>query len=107
MIGYLRKRSLKDAAAVPAQEHVPAEEFEASDQPRIDDPAAPHGDDTPPEELPDRYEILENSGNWAILDRQTGGVAETYGYRLARMSRARAESLVEVLNRGARRRPEG
>ena len=53
---------------------------------------------------PERYEPRENTEGWFVYDRETDDVAETYGYRLARMNRARAESLVEVLNRGEARR---
>ncbi len=57
-----------------------------------------------PAASPDRYEIRENPDGWSVYDKQTRATAETYGYRLAKMNRTRAESLVEVLNRGEVRR---
>lgn len=54
--------------------------------------------------VPGRYEARENADGWSVHDADTGETAEVHGYRLARMNRARAESLVEVLNRGEARR---
>jgi hypothetical protein len=64
------------------------------------------GDETgdPPEVLAERYEVRENIGGWSVQDMEIDDVAEVYGYRLARMSRGRAQSLAEVLNRGEARR---
>jgi len=56
------------------------------------------------EAVPGRYEARENADGWSVHDAETGDTAEVHGYRLARMNRARAESLVEVLNRGEARR---
>jgi hypothetical protein len=57
-----------------------------------------------PEVPAERYEVRENIGGWSVQDREIDDVAEVYGYRLARMSRGRAQSLAEVLNRGEARR---
>ena len=57
-----------------------------------------------PEVLAERYEVRESIGGWSVQDREIDDVAEVYGYRLARMSRGRAQSLAEVLNRGEARR---
>jgi len=57
-----------------------------------------------PEAVPGRYEARENAGGWSVHDAETDDTAEVHGYRLARMNRARADSLVEVLNRGEARR---
>jgi hypothetical protein len=67
---------------------------------------ASSGDETadPPEVLAERYEVRESIGGWSVQDRELDDVAEVYGYRLARMSRGRAQSLADVLNRGAARR---
>jgi hypothetical protein len=48
----------------------------------------------------DRYEICEIADGCSVFDTMAGDTAETYGYRLAKMSRMRAESIVAVLNRG-------
>lgn len=53
---------------------------------------------------PERYEIREYSDGWSVYDNQTVGTAEVYEYRLTKMNRSRAESLVAVLNRGEVRR---
>lgn len=53
---------------------------------------------------PERYEIREYSDGWSVYDNQTVGPAEVYEYRLTKMNRSRAESLVAVLNRGEIRR---
>ena len=53
-----------------------------------------------------RYEARERADGWSVNDNQMKDAAEIYGYRLIRMSRQRAESLVEVLNRGEIRRLE-
>jgi len=57
--------------------------------------------DEPP---PQRYEARENTDGWTVYDRVTADTAEVYGYRLVKMNRSRADSLVEVLNRGEARR---
>jgi hypothetical protein len=54
--------------------------------------------------ITDRYEVQESVEGWFVHDRETGDVAEVYGYRLGKLSRGRAQSLVEVLNRGEARR---
>ena len=56
------------------------------------------------EAVGERYEMRQNTDGWSVQDEETGDIAEIYGYRLARMNRARAESLVAVLNRGDARR---
>ena len=56
------------------------------------------------EAVPGRYEARENADGWSVHDAETDDTAEVHGYRLARMNRTRAESLVEVLNRGEARR---
>ena len=57
-----------------------------------------------PEVPAERYEVRESIGGWSVQDREIDDVAEVYGYRLARMSRGRAQSLAEGLNRGEARR---
>jgi hypothetical protein len=56
------------------------------------------------EEPPERYEARQAADGWTVYDRVTSDTAEVYGYRLVKMNRARADSLVEVLNRGEARR---
>lgn len=53
---------------------------------------------------PERYEIREYSDGWSVYDNQTVAPAKVYEYRLTKMNRSRAESLVAVLNRGEVRR---
>jgi hypothetical protein len=53
---------------------------------------------------PQRYEARQAEDGWTVYDRVTADTAEVYGYRLVKMNRARADSLVEVLNRGEARR---
>jgi hypothetical protein len=60
----------------------------------------PNVDATAPADQRDRYEIREIADGCSVYDTMAGDTAETYGYRLARMSRMRAESIVAVLNRG-------
>jgi hypothetical protein len=55
------------------------------------------------EVVPERYQARENGEGWSVQDGETGDTAEIYGYRLTKMNRARAESLVAVLNRGEAR----
>jgi hypothetical protein len=57
-----------------------------------------------PEPDQQRYEARQAEGGWTVFDRVTAETAEVYGYRLVKMNRARADSLVEVLNRGEARR---
>ena len=59
------------------------------------------------EVVPERYGVRQNADGWSVQDGETGDIAEIYGYRLARINRARAESLVSVLNRGETRRRGG
>jgi hypothetical protein len=59
---------------------------------------------TTPEMIPERYEARENGDGWSVQDAETDDTAEIYGYRLAKMNRARADSLVALLNRGEARR---
>ena len=124
MIGFLKNRARKNAAAKAAgaksSGDQPPEPGEAGSP---DEAAAESGDASAdeaatgslesaienaatntPEPPPARYEARENDDGWSVHDRQTDATAETYGYRLARMNRSRAESLVEVLNRGEARR---
>ncbi len=54
-------------------------------------------------EPPQRYEARQSADGWIVYDRVTADNAEVYGYRLVKMNRARADSLVEVLNRRPRR----
>ena len=56
------------------------------------------------EVVPERYGTRQNTDGWSVQDGETDDIAEIYGYRLARINRARAESLVAVLNRGEARR---
>jgi hypothetical protein len=104
MISFLKDRSRKSAAA---------REAAGANATSLADRAAPMIDATMATEtaptaasatLPERYEIREHSEGCSIYDNHAGDVAETYGYRLTTMSRARAESLVAVLNRGEMRR---
>jgi hypothetical protein len=133
MIGFLRNRSLRNLAAreaaapasVPAAAAappVPAAEPElvaaqpaAASSPPAEEPAAaaapvpaePGPIQTAlsePEEPPARYQAREHSEGWSVFDLETNDVAAVYGYSLAKMNRARADSLVEVLNRGEARR---
>jgi hypothetical protein len=123
MIGFLKNRARKNAAAKAASKAAD----DKSDQPA--EPQSPDGSEAPGEVAggeadqaetasiesaieagpiapapPERYEARENDDGWFVYDRQTQTTAETYGYRLTRMNRARADSLVEVLNRGEARR---
>jgi hypothetical protein len=123
MIGFLKNRARKNAAA-KADAKASADKSSQSTEPTPpagSEPAAEggaeagtaetaestHGAETAAPtapEVPERYEAREDEDGWSVHDRQTGTTAETYGYRLTRMNRARAESLVEVLNRGEARR---
>lgn len=118
MIGFLKSRSLKNAAAReaadsdanPAAPPTGAADGEAAQpgQP-AEPPKAEAGTietalASGPDASPDRYHVRENADGWSVYDSQTKATAETYGYRLTRMNRSRAESLVEVLNRGEARK---
>jgi hypothetical protein len=113
MIGFLKSRSLKKAAAKRAADgsldHPPQEAEPVSQGGREEQVIGEKGTienalASASEVTPERYEIREHADGWSVYDRQTGATAETYGYRLAKMNRARADSLVEVLNRGEVRR---
>jgi hypothetical protein len=117
MTGFLKGRSLRNAAArnaaagasppVPSPSPTPPVEATAAEgAPPAE--AGPGSIETALSSAPaasaERYQIRENEDGWSVHDSQTGTTAETYGYRLSRMNRSRAESLVEVLNRGEVRR---
>ena len=123
MIGFLKNRARKNAAAKadakasadqssqPAEPAPPAGSesdtdggAEAGTEDAVENTGAAETAVPAAPEVPERYEAVENEDGWSVHDRQTGTTAETYGYRLTKMNRARAESLVEVLNRGEARR---
>ncbi len=108
MIGFLKARSLKNAAdrqatggnALPAGQQ--SEEPGSGRVDEVKEKMAPieAALTNEPVSFADRYEIRESPDGWFVYDNQTRATAETYGYRLMRMNRPRAESLAEVLNRG-------
>jgi hypothetical protein len=120
MIGFLRSRALKNAAArsaaaTPVDKPPPRAGEAPSAQPgeppdgeqaRPIEDAGPVEDAlaSPSEPTPERYEAQENEDGWSVHDRETSDTAEVYGYRLVKMNKSRAESLVEVLNRAEARR---
>ena len=89
-----------DAPAPPASPIETAESAEAAEA--IGPVADALAGDGEPE--PQRYEARQAEDGWTVYDRVTADTAEVYGYRLVKMNRARADSLVEVLNRGEARR---
>jgi hypothetical protein len=105
----LRDQSLRQAAEQPAPSPAPGEAQPTSPAPPdvpVTEATGPVADAlaTAAQPAPGRYEARENADGWSVHDRETGDTAEVYGYRLAKMNRSRAESLVEVLNRGEARR---
>ncbi len=116
ILSFLKNRARKNAEAreVEVQQPPPPEaavppalapKTEGLDPPHSPEPAPPpepvRAEPPPP---PARYAIREGDDGWSVVDKQTNATAETYGYRLTGMSRSRAESLVEVLNRGEARK---
>ena len=110
MVGFLKSRSLKNAAArgeAGANANPPASPAATTTGVGERANAAVTivaGAPTNPVAPPDRYVIREVADGCSIHDTQTGDTAETYGYRLTKMSRTRAESLVAVLNRAEARK---
>jgi hypothetical protein len=106
MIGFLKSRSLKQAAAraaaatgdaaAPSAEGIAGDPGDQLAKGTTVIETALARESAPP---PERYQIRENTNGWSVEDNQTGGTAEIHGFRLARMNRSRAESLVAVLNR--------
>jgi hypothetical protein len=125
MIGFLKSRALRNAAAKKAASSpdTPSPQAPKPQPPKAGEPENQAGSTeasaaetgamveaigtaatSTPQAPPERYEARETVEGWSVHDRQTNDTAETYGYRLAKMNRSRAESLVEVLNRGEARR---
>jgi hypothetical protein len=97
-------REAADSGADPAARPTEAVSGEPAEPPRAEAGTIETALASGPDASPDRYHIRENADGWSVYDSQTKATAETYGYRLTRMNRSRAESLVEVLNRGEARK---
>jgi hypothetical protein len=111
MIGFLKSRTLKNAAArvaasAPAAMVPPLAKPGEEREVRVKEETAMIETALASEAVVtvDRYEIREDADGWSVYDNQTVGTAEVYAYRLTKMNRQRAESLVAVLNRGETRR---
>jgi hypothetical protein len=112
MIGFLKNRTLnkaaaREAASAPAALVLPLAEPDGRERrAQVKEETARIETALASESVAavDRYEIRENADGWSVYDNQTVGTAEVYAYRLTRMNRPRAESLVAVLNRGEIRR---
>ena len=97
-------------ARTPSQQQFSALSPEDDPASRIDDKVSGEADSVKgspaagSQNILERYEAWQAADGWSVLDRHTGDTAQVYGYLLGRLSQRRAESLVEVLNRGEARR---